>query len=44
MKNFEFADKLENVFDRSVDLITDKSLSNPYFISSLEKTKTKLYR
>ncbi len=40
---FEFADKLENVFNRPVDLITDKSLSNPYFISSLEKTKTKLY-
>ncbi len=40
---FEFADKLENIFHRKVDLITEKSLSNPFFIKSLEKTKTRIY-
>lgn len=40
---FELAEKLENLFRRPVDLITDKSLSNPYFIESVNKTKTLLY-
>ena len=40
---FALAEKLENLFDRKVDLITVNSLSNPYFIKSLEKTKTELY-
>ena len=40
---FELADKLELLFRRPVDLITDKSLSNPYFIESVNKTKTQLY-
>jgi len=40
---FMFAENLENTFDRPVDLITDKSLSNPYFIKSLEKSKIKIY-
>jgi uncharacterized protein len=40
---FVVADKLESIFKRPVDLVTDKSLSNPYFIDSINKTKTQLY-
>ena len=40
---FDIAEKFEILFHRSVDLVTDKSLSNPYFIDSVNKTKTLLY-
>jgi predicted nucleotidyltransferase len=40
---FDLIAKFEDLFQRPVDLITDKSLSNPYFIESLNKTKTQLY-
>lgn len=40
---FSIADKFEDLFNRPVDLVTDKSLSNPYFIDSVNKTKTFLY-
>ena len=40
---FEIADKFENLFNRPVDLVTEKSLSNPYFIDSINLTKTLLY-
>ncbi len=40
---FELADQFESLFRRPVDLITDKSLSNPYFIESVNRTKTLLY-
>ncbi len=40
---FDLADKFENLFHRSVDLVTDKSLKNPYFIDSVNQTKTLLY-
>ncbi len=40
---FNLVDKLENLFHRPVDLVTDKSLSNPYFIDSVNKTKTLIY-
>ena len=40
---FELADKFEELFHRRVDLVTEKSLSNPYFIKSIEKTKVMLY-
>lgn len=33
----------EKIFNRKIDLITDKSLSNPFFIKSIEKTKQLLY-
>ncbi len=33
----------QNLFNRKVDLITDKSLSNPFFIQSIENTKKLLY-
>jgi len=40
---FTIADKFEELFQRPVDLITDKSLSNPYFIESLNQSKTLIY-
>ncbi len=40
---FDLAEKFENLFLRHVDLVTDKSLSNPYFIDSVNQTKTLLY-
>jgi len=40
---FQLCDKLEQLLNRKVDLVTDKSLSNPYFIKTLEKTKTEIY-
>jgi len=42
-KYFELADKLENIFKHPVDLVTDKSLGNPYFIESINQTKTPIY-
>ena len=41
---FDLADKFEDLFHRSVDLVTDKSLSNPYLIESINQTKTLLYK
>lgn len=41
---FDLADKFEILFQRTVDLVTEKSLSNPCFIDSVNKTKTLLYR
>lgn len=40
---FELHEKLEQLFNRKVDLLTERSLSNPYFIRSVEKTKQLLY-
>lgn len=40
---FELHDALVTLFQRKVDLLTERSLSNPYFIESIEKTKQLLY-
>lgn len=40
---FELADQFEILFKRPVDLITEKSLKNPYFIHSVNQTKTLIY-
>ena len=40
---FALHEKLELLFGRKVDLITERSLSNPYFIQRVEKTKQLLY-
>ncbi len=40
---FELAEKFENLLHRPVDLVTEKSLSNPYFIESINQTKTLIY-
>ncbi|MCL2934787.1 MAG: nucleotidyltransferase domain-containing protein [Trichodesmium sp. MAG_R03] len=40
---FELHEKLESLFKRRVDLLTERSLINPYFIKSVEQTKQLLY-
>ena len=40
---FDLAEEFENLFDRPVDLVTLKSLSNPYFIQSINQSKIMLY-
>ena len=40
---FELHYKLSELFDRKIDLLTENSLSNPYFIESVEETKELLY-
>lgn len=35
--------KLRELFNREVDIVTEKSLSNPYFIDSINKTKVLIY-
>lgn len=40
---FHVADQLENILHRSVDLLTDKSLSNPFFIESINQNKLLIY-
>jgi uncharacterized protein len=38
-----FADALEALFGRSVDVITEPSIRNPYFIEEVNETRTNLY-
>jgi uncharacterized protein len=40
---FNLQEKLEKLFNRKIDIITQRSLSNPYFIRSIEETKQLLY-
>lgn len=40
---FELHYKLEEIFQRPIDLITEGSLSNPFFIKALEETKQLIY-
>ena len=40
---FELHYQLEELLGRKVDLITENSLSNPFFIESIEETKQLLY-
>ena len=40
---FELHYKLQDLFGRKIDLLTDRSLSNPYFIKGLEQTKQLIY-
>lgn len=35
--------KLRELFNRDIDLITSRSLSNPYFIQSIEESKELIY-
>ena len=35
--------KLQDLFNRNIDLLTENSLSNPYFIKGIEQTKQLLY-
>ncbi|MDR0332555.1 MAG: nucleotidyltransferase domain-containing protein [Dysgonamonadaceae bacterium] len=40
---FALHEELEKLFDRKIDLVTENSLSNPYFIQSIDETKQLLY-
>lgn len=40
---FTFADALEQLFQRPVDLLTERSLRNPYFIEEVNRTRQKVY-
>jgi len=40
---FELHYKLEDLFKRKIDLLTENSLENPYLIESIEETKQLLY-
>ena len=40
---FALHNKLQGIFKRKVDLITEKSLSNPFFIQELNEKKILLY-
>ena len=35
--------KLREMFNREVDLVTERTLSNPYFIQSIDETKELIY-
>lgn len=40
---FDLAEEFEQLFQRKVDLITENSLANPFFIKAINKTKVKIY-
>ena len=40
---FDLHYKLQDLFSRKIDLLTDKSFSNPYFIKGIEQTKQLVY-
>jgi uncharacterized protein len=40
---FDLHYNLEDLFNRKIDLITENSLNNPYFIESIEKSKQLIY-
>jgi predicted nucleotidyltransferase len=40
---FELQYRLRALFNRNIDLVTENSLSNPYFIQSIEQSKQLLY-
>jgi predicted nucleotidyltransferase len=40
---FDLLFEIEDMFERKVDLIAENTLSNPYFIRSVEQTKQLIY-
>jgi predicted nucleotidyltransferase len=40
---FDLMYALDDLFGRKVDLVSEKSLRNPYFIASVERTKQLIY-
>ncbi len=40
---FELHYRLQELFKRRVDLLTNRSLSNPYFIKEVEQTRQLIY-
>lgn len=42
-KYFELKEKLEQIFEREVDLVVDKKFKNPVLRESIERTRTIIY-
>ncbi|MFA6635843.1 MAG: nucleotidyltransferase domain-containing protein [Candidatus Omnitrophota bacterium] len=40
---FELKSRLKELFNRPVDIITEKSLKNPYLIKKVSETREKIY-
>jgi len=40
---FDLMFEMEDLFERKIDLIAESTLSNPYFIRSVEQTKQLIY-
>ena len=40
---FSLQYKLREIFHREIDLVTERTLSNPYFIESINETKELIY-
>jgi predicted nucleotidyltransferase len=40
---FDFAEALEDFFDRKVDLLTDEQIKNPYFRQAVEEQRINIY-
>lgn len=40
---FELEDELKEILKRDVDVVTEKTLKNPFLIEEINKTKTLLY-
>ncbi|EKB47773.1 nucleotidyltransferase family protein [Cecembia lonarensis] len=40
---FEIYEGLQNILNRKVDLLTEQSISNPYFLEEINRTKTLIY-
>ena len=40
---FEFAESLESLFKRHVDLLTERSIGNPFFRESVNRNRITLY-
>jgi len=40
---FDLHYKLQDLFNRKIDLVTERTLSNPYFIESIDESKKLIY-
>jgi uncharacterized protein len=40
---WDLHDELRDLFNREIDLVTERSLKNPYFINELNSTKILIY-
>ncbi|NME66925.1 nucleotidyltransferase family protein [Flammeovirga aprica] len=40
---FKLHYKLQDLFNRKIDLVTERTLSNPYFIESINESKELIY-
>lgn len=40
---FQLHSELEELFNRKIDLVTERTLSNPYFIESIDESKQLIY-